>query len=64
MSLIGLIVAIAVLGLIVWAITTLIPMPEPFKRAIYVVAVVILVLYVLAAFGLLASLDMRVPQVR
>lgn len=64
MSLIGLIVVIAVLGLIVWAITTLVPMPDKFRQAIYVVAVVVLVLYLLAAFGLLGSIgSIRVPQV-
>lgn len=64
MSLIGLIVAIAVLGLIVWGITTLIPMPEKFKQAIYVVAVIVLVLYLLSAFGLLGEIgSMRVPKV-
>lgn len=61
---IGLIVVIAVTGLLVWAITTLIPMPEPFRKAIYVVAVVILVLYILQAFGLLSSINMSIPQVR
>lgn len=60
MTLIGLIVVIAVVGLLVWAITTLVPMPDPFKRAIYVVAVVVLALYVLSAFGLLSGVgDIR-----
>lgn len=60
MTLIGLIVVIAVVGLLVWAITTLVPMPEPFRRAIYVVAVVVLALYVLSAFGLLGGIgDIR-----
>lgn len=47
----GLILSIALVGLLVWAITTLIPMPEPFKRAIYVIAVVVLVLYLVSFFG-------------
>ncbi len=50
---IELIVYIALCGLIVWAITSLIPMPDPFKKAIYVVAVVGLVLLVLRSAGLL-----------
>lgn len=49
---ISLIVTIALVGLLVWAITTLIPMPQPFRTAIYVLAVVFLVLYVLNALGL------------
>ncbi len=51
MGLIELIVLIAVVGLLVWAITTLVPMPLAFKNAIYVIAVVGLCLYVLAAIG-------------
>lgn len=53
MGLIELILVIAVIGLVVWAITALIPMPEPFKKAIYVVSVVVLAFYVLSSFGLL-----------
>ena len=37
---IELIVTIAILGLIVWAIVTFIPMPVGFKNVIYVVAIV------------------------
>lgn len=65
MSLIGLIVVIAVTGLIVWAIVTLVPMPEKFKQVIYVVAVVVVVLYVLSAFGLLGEVgSLQVPRAR
>ncbi len=57
---ISLIVIIAVFGLLVWAITTLVPMPPQFKNAIYVIAIVCLAIYVLQAFGLLTGF----PQVR
>ncbi len=53
MGLIELLLTIALVGLFVWALTTLIPMPAQFKNAIYVVCVVALVLYVLSAFGML-----------
>lgn len=60
---ISLIVAIAVVGLIVWALTTYVPMPPAFKTAIVVIAVVCLVLFVLQAFGLLVGVhDVPVPQ--
>ncbi len=62
MSLIGLVVTIAVVGLIVWAITTLIPMPAPFKNAIYVLCVVFLVIYLLQAFGLWHFHDIRIGK--
>jgi hypothetical protein len=50
---IELIVSIALVGLLVWAVTTLIPMPEQFKKAIVVIAVVFVMIYALKAFGLL-----------
>ena len=53
MGLIELIFVIAMVGFFVWAITTLLPMPVPFKNAIYVLSVVFLALYLLSAFGLL-----------
>jgi len=53
MGLFELILVIALAGLFVWAITTLVPMPPPFKNAIYVISVVVLVVYVLQGFGLL-----------
>lgn len=56
MGFITLIVVIALVGLLVWAITTLIPMPPPFKTAIYVISVVVLVLYILQVFGLLQAI--------
>lgn len=59
MGLVELIVVIAVVGLFVWAITALVPMPAQFKNAIYVLCVVFLVLYVLKAFGLLSHLNLH-----
>lgn len=49
---ISLIVTIAIVGLIVYLITTFIPMPAQFQKAIYVVAAVGLLLYLLSALGL------------
>lgn len=59
MGLVELIVVIAVVGLFVWAITALVPMPAQFKNAIYVLSVVFLVLYVLKAFDLLSQLNLH-----
>jgi hypothetical protein len=47
-----LIVVIALAGLVVWGITALVPMPPQFAKAIYVVAVILLALYVLRFFRL------------
>lgn len=49
---IEIILTIAIVGLIVWALTYFIPMPEKFKTGIYVVAGILLLLYILkAVFG-------------
>lgn len=51
------IVVVALLGLFVWAITTLVPMPATFQKVIYVVAVIFIVLYALSFFGLIDDWD-------
>jgi hypothetical protein len=61
---IELIVTVAIVGLIVWAIYALVPMPEPFKKIILVIAVVCVALYVLQAFGLWHHSTVGVPQLR
>ena len=53
MGFITLIVYIALIWLLVWAIKSVIPMEEAGSKAITVVAVVMTVLLVLWAFGLL-----------
>lgn len=46
-----LIVYVAIIGLIVWAITALIPMPPPFKTVIYVIAGIFCLLLLLRVVG-------------
>lgn len=52
MGLIRLLVTIGLVGLVAWAITQFLPMPENFKKLIWVVAIVACVLYVLGLYGL------------
>ncbi len=60
---IALIVTIALVGLIVWLITTYIPMPPGYKRAIQIIALVCVILFVLKAFGLFEHAhDIPVPK--
>ena len=40
-SLLTLLIYIAIVGLIIWAITALIPMPQPLKTIIYVIGALI-----------------------
>lgn len=62
MSLVMLLITVAVMGMLVWALTSIVPMPAPFKNAIIVIAVVVLVLYVLQSFGLLPNLGIRIVK--
>lgn len=65
MPIVTLLLTIAVIGLIAWLIVTFIPMPPQFKTAIYVVAGVAVLFYLLQAFGLVGGLgSIRVPTVR
>lgn len=57
---ITLIVEIALIGLAVWAIKTLIPMDAKFQQIIYVIAVICVVLLVLSAFGLLPATGLHI----
>ncbi len=58
---IGLILTLAIIGFLTYLIATYIPMPAPFKQVIYVIVAIVLILYVLRAFGIA---DLPVPQVR
>ncbi len=51
MDLIVLVLAIALVGCVVWAIETYIPMAPPFKLVIRIIVVVVLILYLLRMFG-------------
>jgi len=61
---IQLIVVVAVAGLVVWAITTFIPMADPAKKIIYVVFGICILFYLLNAFGVLGGHDIPVPRLR
>ncbi len=60
---ISLIVTLAVVGFLVWIITTYIPMNEGFKKAIVVVAIICVILYLLQAFGI-RSHDIGIPRLQ
>jgi len=51
MDLIMLVLVLAVVGFIVWLITTRIPMPPIFQTVIYVVVAIVLILWLLRRFG-------------
>lgn len=49
---ISLIITLALVGLVVYLITTYIPMPAPFKTMIYAIVAIALILYVMRLFGI------------
>jgi hypothetical protein len=51
MDLIILIFGLALIGLLVWAVTTYIPMPPIFKTVITIIVAVMLILYLIRRFG-------------
>lgn len=58
---IGLILTLALVGLLVWLITTYVPMPAPFRTIIIVIAIVFLILYLIGALGIS---DIPIPRFR
>lgn len=56
MDLISLILVIAILGVIVWAVTTYLPMPPMFKNLIILVAVLVVALWLLGQLGAVPAL--------
>ena len=51
MDLIVLVLVLAVIGFLVWLITTKIPMDPMFKLAIQIVVLIVLILWLLRRFG-------------
>ena len=56
---IELLVLLAIIGLIAWAIITAVPMPSQIRTVIIVVAVLFCLLIVLRAFG---GVDLAIPS--
>ncbi len=63
MSIVMLLLILAVIGVVAWALVTYIPMPAPIKTVIIIVAVVACVLYALHAMGI-GLPNPGVPQIR
>lgn len=65
MPLISLLLVLAVIGVLAWAVVKFIPMPPNIATLIYVVAGIVAFLYVLQAFGLLHGVhSVTVPTVK
>ncbi len=65
MSIIGLLVILALIGLVAWLLVRFVPMPAQMQTVITAAAVVIAILILLQALGLIPiSLNQPVPRVR
>ncbi len=65
MSLISLVVTLIVVGVLLWAVNTYIPMDGKIKNILNIVVVICVVVWLLYAFGIISRAgDIRVPQVR
>ena len=51
MDLIALVLVVALIGFLVWLITTRIPMDPMFKVAIQIIALIVIILYLIRRFG-------------
>jgi hypothetical protein len=58
MSLIGLLVAVVILGLIFWAVEQL-PLPPPFAVIVRVIAIIVLILILVQFLGIYSPLYLR-----
>lgn len=51
----SLIITVAIIGLLVWCLTELVPMDPKFKQLIIIIAIIGILIYVLKYFGVLAN---------
>jgi type IV secretory pathway TrbL component len=57
MSLISLVIVLIVVGVLLWAANTYIPMDNKIKTIMNIVVVIAVVLWLLSAFGVLGSME-------
>lgn len=57
MSLIGFIVALVVIGVLLWLVNAYIPMDARIKNILNIVVLIVVVLWILSVFGILDSLN-------
>lgn len=57
MPLIQLVIVLVVFGVLLWAINSYIPMDGTIKKILNVVVILVVILFILSAFGLLGSMS-------
>jgi hypothetical protein len=64
MPLLNVVVTLIVVGLVLWLINTYIPMQGTIKRILNIVVIIVVILWLLYAFGVISnSGDVRMPKV-
>jgi hypothetical protein len=65
MPIVTLLLVIVVVGVLLWAVNTHVPMAASIKQIFNAVVVILLILWLLSVFGVLPSLGrLRVPRAR
>jgi len=65
MPLLSLLLILIVVGVVIFAVTTYIPMDPGIKRLIQIVGVIVCVVIILNAFGVIGSMsNVTVPRIR
>ena len=64
MNIIGVILVLVIIGVILWLVTTYIPMAPPIRTVINIVVVILVIVWLLNVFGLLGLIPMGLPRVR
>lgn len=64
MTLLGLIVTIALVGVLLWAINTYLPMEGHIKKLLNIVVIIVLVLYLLNIFGVLSAVNVPIGTLK
>jgi hypothetical protein len=57
MSLIGLVITLVVVGVLLWLVNNYVPMDGKIKSILNVIVVIVVVIWLLQAFGVLGSLQ-------
>lgn len=55
MDLIQVIIVLAVVGVIMWLVNSYLPMAEPWKKILNVIAIIVTILWLLQVFGIFAG---------
>jgi len=57
MSLSGLVITLVIVGVVLWLIDRFIPMQATVKRILNAVVIIVLILWLLSAFGVISGLE-------